>query len=169
MTQVREEEADVVASHAGVGIGLATCLRSAPFRLLQGEIPLSADLFPPDFPFDRLVQSVVVDATSEHSNDHEQDPRFLLSEEDAHALEEAVRTMAREASSHLMRARDWQGCVPKAGRPCLLPVVPSLHYLRQLEEKCQYDVLDKRLRNPKSSSRLSMLLSLGRTWLTGIF
>lgn len=98
------------------------------------------------------------------------DPLKLLSPEDASAFDAAVKEMANEALSHLTEARNMQSQIPKAGRPCvLLPVIPSLHYLWQLEqEKLQYNVFDRNLRGGDNRSRLSILMWLGRTWLTGV-
>ena len=94
------------------------------------------------------------------------------------ALRNATREMAQMASFHLLRARENQGVVPKVGRPCLLPAVCGLQYLRSLEE-CDYDVLHPSLvgggdgaagsTGNESKRRLKLMLLLGRAWLTGTF
>jgi len=169
---VRSDDADAVASHAGVGIGLATLLRGTPFRLLRGEIPVPKDLFPDDFPFDHLTRSVAEHAAAADRNDDDGgggDPLSMLTPGQVDAWRSAVREVAREASGHLSQAREWQSRVPKAGRPALLPVVPTLHYLSRLQEVAEFDVFDPRLYHPASSARLSMLLKLGRARVFGIF
>jgi NADH dehydrogenase [ubiquinone] 1 alpha subcomplex assembly factor 6 len=155
-TGVRDDDADTVASHAGVGIGLTTALRGLPFRVLHGEVPIPRELLPRTFAYDELTSYRSVDDYS----------TFTLSEEHAQVLQEAVRHMAYAATSELARARDMQGKVPKAGKLCLLPVIPSIHYLRQLEQ-VNYNLFDPKLVG--SSSRLPVLLMLARTWLTGVF
>ena len=150
-TGVREDKADEVASHAGVGIGLATALRATPFRLIHGEVPIPADLLHPGFPYHELVN---------WTNDE-----YTLTDSDAKLFDEAVKIVANTAASHLARARKLQGQVPKPGRPCLLPVIPALHYLSKLEQ-VDFQIFDPNLND---ETRLRLLLLLGRTWLTGIF
>lgn len=152
---VRDDEADIVASHAGVGIGLVTSLRSTPLRVLHGEVPLAADLFPPHFSFDSVPQ--------------------CLQDEDITALEsaeaivwvEAARQVAAEASVHLSQVQRLQAQVPRGGRFCLLPVVPAFHYLSELQ-RSGYNVFHPTVRERDPRSRLRLLLLLGRSWLTGV-
>jgi NADH dehydrogenase [ubiquinone] 1 alpha subcomplex assembly factor 6 len=148
--QVREESADLVAYHAGIGLGLVTALRGARLRLARGECSIPRELIPPKFPY--------------HKFEHD-DPKSELNEEEHAMLREAVKQMVQVASSHLSQARELQGDVPKHARPCFLPVVPALHYLSKLE-KANYDIFDDALLEP---DQLTVLALLGRTWLTGIF
>lgn len=157
LRKISEEGADDAAFHAGIGIGLATNLRATPFRLLHGEVPIPAELFPPIYAYDELIR-----AWGESDRDE-----FTLSEEHALILKDAVSHVAEEASLHLAQARTLQGKVPKPGRPCLLPVVPALHYLGNLQQS-DYNLFDPRVNDP-TRMRLPVLLLLGRTWLTGIF
>jgi NADH dehydrogenase [ubiquinone] 1 alpha subcomplex assembly factor 6 len=152
-TGVREEEADIVASHAGVGIGLVTALRATPFRLVHGEVPIPAELLHPAFPYNELV------------NWHDDD--FTLIEKDADMLRHAVQHMAEVATGHLAQARELQGRVPKHARACLLPVIPALLFLSKLQE-VDHNIFDTKLQ-VSDQTRLRLLLLLGRTWLTGIF
>jgi NADH dehydrogenase [ubiquinone] 1 alpha subcomplex assembly factor 6 len=151
-TGVRDDDADLVASHAGVGIGVTTALRATPFRLVQGEVPIPAELLHKTFPYNELVNW--------------QDDEFTLSEQDATVLHEAVLHMAHVASSHLTQARELQGKVPKHARACLLPVVPALHFLSKLQE-ADHNLFDSQ--KLTDQTRLALLLLLGRTWMTGVF
>jgi NADH dehydrogenase [ubiquinone] 1 alpha subcomplex assembly factor 6 len=150
-TGTRDDNADEVASYAGVGIGLTTALRATPFRLMHGEIPIPKDLLRPAFPYQELMKQT--------------EEEYTLIESDAIAFREAVRHMANAASTSLARARDIQGHVPRHARACLLPVVPSIHFLSKLEG-VDYHLFDPKLND---DTRLRLMLLMGRTWLTGIF
>jgi hypothetical protein len=143
-----------VASYAGIGIGLTTSLRATPFRLVYGEVPLSADLFPTAFAYDSVLRA------------HESGESIPPS--DVAVWEEAVRQVAHEAILYLSQAQNLQGRVPKSSRACLLPVVPAWHYLGHLQ-KAKYNLFDPKLLQQNPKTRLSLLLLLGRTWLTGVF
>ena len=93
------------------------------------------------------------------------------------SLRAATMEMVEMASFHFHRARENQGKVPKEGRMCLLPAVCGLKYLDSLKE-CNYDVLhpvlvgggeDAAAVAVERRRRLSLMLMLGRTWLTGTF
>jgi NADH dehydrogenase [ubiquinone] 1 alpha subcomplex assembly factor 6 len=129
---------------------LVTALRGARLRLARGECAIPKDLIPKEFPY--------------HKFNHE-DPKSELTENENKMLKEAVKDMVHVASSHLSKARDLQGNVPKHARPCFLPVVPALHYLSKLE-KADYDIFDDSL---LEQDHLTVLALLGRTWLTGVF
>ena len=150
MPQVREDDSDTVAYHAGIGVGLVTALRGARIRLARGECSIPKELIPPKFPYQKL-------------NTH--NPNSELTSEESEQIRAAVKEMAILASSHLSEARDRQGCLPKHARPCLLPVVPALHFLSKLED-VDYDIFHDSLLEP---NQLRVLLLLGRTWLTGVF
>jgi NADH dehydrogenase [ubiquinone] 1 alpha subcomplex assembly factor 6 len=152
-TGVREDEADIVASHAGVGIGLATALRATPFRLVHGEVPIPSELLHPKFAYNELLNF--------------QEDEFTLSEQDAAMFRQAVQHMAEEATGHLAQARELQGKVPKHARACILPVIPALVFLSKLQE-VDHNLFDSKLQ-VSEQARLKLLLLLGRTWLTGIF
>eukprot|EP00527_Entomoneis_sp_CCMP2396_P006676 CAMPEP_0198144276 /NCGR_PEP_ID=MMETSP1443-20131203/14348_1 /TAXON_ID=186043 /ORGANISM="Entomoneis sp., Strain CCMP2396" /LENGTH=291 /DNA_ID=CAMNT_0043807639 /DNA_START=281 /DNA_END=1153 /DNA_ORIENTATION=+ len=143
---VRDDAADEVVTFAGTGIGLTTALRGTPARLTNGECPIPADVLGPEFPRSQLINAVY----GEHD----------LDEEHAKQFQEAVQTMAMTAASYLMEARERQSQVPKAARSALLPVIPSLQYLSQLE-KAKYNILDPALSEP---DRFGLLFALGRTW-----
>jgi NADH dehydrogenase [ubiquinone] 1 alpha subcomplex assembly factor 6 len=152
-TGVRDDEADIVASHAGVGIGLVTALRATPFRLVYGEVPIPAELLHPTFGYNELTNF--------------QEEEFTLSERDAAMFKQAVQHMAAEAAGHLGQARELQGKVPKHARACILPVIPALMFLSKLQE-VDYNLFDTKLQISEQA-RLKLLLLLGRTWMTGIF
>jgi NADH dehydrogenase [ubiquinone] 1 alpha subcomplex assembly factor 6 len=152
-TGVRDDEADVVASHAGIGIGLVTALRATPFRLVHGEVPIPAELLHNTFGYNELMNF--------------EDDEFTLSEKDANMFREAVQIMAEEAAGHLAEARELQGKVPKHARACLLPVIPALLFLSKLQE-VDHNLFDTKLQ-VSEQGRLKLLLLLSRTWLTGIF
>ena len=159
---VRDDQADEVASHAGVAIGLLTALRATPFRLQHGEIPLPASLFPSKFPYDDLVRAMSLNDKSDDTNS-----AITLTEANAQIWDEAIRHMAEVASEHLVRAQELQGQVPRQGRTAILPVVPAFHYLSRLRD-VEYNLFHPALMNDESK-RLQLLLFLGRTWLTGVF
>jgi phytoene/squalene synthetase len=138
-----------VAYHAGIGMGLVTALRSARLRMARGECSIPKELIPPRFPYRKL---------------NSQDPRNELTEEEKEHIRAAVKEMAILASSHLVEARDRQGNVPKHARPCLLPVVPALHFLSRLED-VDYNIFDDFLLEPH---QLRVLMLIGRTWITGV-
>jgi NADH dehydrogenase [ubiquinone] 1 alpha subcomplex assembly factor 6 len=176
---VRDDRADAVASSAGIGIGLALCLRATPFRLLHGEIPLASELFPKRFDYRAILRELEVQAsrheeasasvatgTTMSSPSSPHSPRFESAA--ARAWQEAARHVAREAVVQLQQAQDLQGHVPKAGRSCLLPVIPALQYLAKLEQSANYNLWDPQLLQPNPRSRLSLLLLMGRSWLTGV-
>ena len=147
--KVREDSADLVAHHAGIGIGLVTALRGARFRLARGECAIPKDLIP-KFPYYKFNLD---------------DPKQELTKEESDMLAESVFHMVQTASSHLSKARELQSDVPKHARPCFLPVVPALHHLSKLE-KANYDIFDDSLLEHENLTGLALL---GRTWLTGVF
>jgi NADH dehydrogenase [ubiquinone] 1 alpha subcomplex assembly factor 6 len=149
---VREDAADEVASNVGVGCGLVTAIRSAPYRAVQGEMSIPAEL---------LTSQKFQDYLSARHN-----PDYQYSADNEKALREAVQHMAYVASTFLARARDTQFDVPKKGRIAMIAAVPAIHYLEKLKE-VEYDLFDARL-HPEQS-RLILLTMMGRTWLTGKF
>ena len=88
-TQVREESTDLVAYHAGIGLGLVTAIRGARLRLARGECSIPKELIP-EFPYHKL------------SHD---DPKSVLTDEERQALKDAVQHMVNIASSHLSNQR----------------------------------------------------------------
>lgn len=155
--KVSSEDAYDVAYHAGIGIGLTTSLRSTPFRLQFGEVPLPGELFGPTFPFRNLIQNVY------SSNDE----KIALSESDAKILKDAVKHVSDVAVEHFTTVRQFQSKIPRKGKSCiLLPAIPSIHYLSKLEE-VQYNLFDPKVTDGQSQ-RLKLLFLLSRTWLTGI-
>ena len=148
--QTREDAADLVAYHAGIGIGLSATLRGARLRLRHGECVIPKDLIPAEFPYHKL---------------HTEDPMAALDDGERNMLKDAVHEMAQLASSHFREARDLQTSVPKVARPCFLPVIPPTQFLSDLEET-GYNIFDDKLLNPNQLKNIALI---GRTWLTGIF
>jgi NADH dehydrogenase [ubiquinone] 1 alpha subcomplex assembly factor 6 len=146
---VREEASDVVAYHAGIGVGLTTTIRGSLIRLAHGECSIPKELLP-DFPYHKF---------------NEGNPNELLTDGEKQVLSEAVKFMAYEANKHFSTARDLQSDVPRHARPVFLPVIPSMHHLSKLE-KGGYNIFDPKL---MEADRLTILALLSRTWLTGIF
>jgi NADH dehydrogenase [ubiquinone] 1 alpha subcomplex assembly factor 6 len=176
---VRDDEADAVASHAGIGIGLALSLRSTPFRMLHGEVPLASELFPKRFDYGAILQELEEDGSSSGEEASQTAPGATGASPSsppaprfgsvaARAWQDAARHVAGEAALHLHQAQDLQSRVPKRGRACLLPAVPAMQYLSRLERPAQYNVWDPQLLQPDPRSRLSLLLLMGRSWLTGV-
>lgn len=166
--KVRDDKADDVASLVGIGIGLATNLRAAPFRLLHGEVPFPSELFPPTFDYDDLFRMMMIeDDETTTTSDITQAAAHGSSPETTEIVNHAARVMAAQSKSYLSEAQGLQSHVPRPGRVCLLPAIPSLHYLARLE-RTKYNVLDGKLNDP-NVDRLSLLFKLGKGWLTGTF
>jgi NADH dehydrogenase [ubiquinone] 1 alpha subcomplex assembly factor 6 len=177
---VRDDKADVVAQHAGIGVGLATSLRAAPWIILQdGECSIPQQVIPKQFPYHKLY-SYYQDATSRPSHEQNGDsddgdkaksPTAKLNDEEFKMLKDAVEQVAALAYFHISMAQQLQGNVPKRARTCLLPAIPALHYLTKLE-KANYNIFDGSVfvdpRQPQNQSNLTLLALLGRSWLTGV-
>jgi len=166
---VRDETVDIVAQHAGIGIGLATALRGVRMRLARGDCSIPKELLPPNFPYDKLVYT---NNSSFADNDDDDDSTQNANEKENHLsdfereqLKEAVEHLCVLGYSHLSQAQELQSDVPKHARTCFLPVIPALHYLSKLE-KAQYDIFDDKL---MEHDNMTILALLGRTWLTGVF
>mmetsp|Transcript_30736 Transcript_30736/g.35044 ORF Transcript_30736/g.35044 Transcript_30736/m.35044 type:complete len:358 (-) Transcript_30736:78-1151(-) len=147
---IRDDASDEVASNVGVGWGLVTAIRSAPYRALNQDMSIPLDLLVKQIPADYLVAK--------------QDPEFQGSSDNDEILREAVRHMAYVASRHLTRAADTQLDVPRGGRAALLPAIPAMHYLIDLKD-ANYDLFDPKFHT--DNSKLFMLAMLGRSWFTG--
>lgn len=145
--QVRDDEADEVALYAGIGIGLTTLLRATPYRLVHNEIPIPADLLRPNFPYKKALGG----------------EENTLSESESAEWNAAVEQMTITADAHLQQGREIQSKVPRAGRPVLLPMVPSLLFMERLKA-AQGNLMDPQIHEPKP---LPLMLRLGRSWLTG--
>jgi NADH dehydrogenase [ubiquinone] 1 alpha subcomplex assembly factor 6 len=156
--QVRDQQADIVAQHAGIGIGLVTALRGARLRLARGELSIPQELIPSEFPYPKLY-SLHHDESNVDWDVHERQ-----------ILQDAVQQVCVLASWHLSRAQELQSQIPPHARSCFLPVVPALHYLSKLE-KARYDIFndDILLRHQRGADHLTVLYLLSRTWLTGVF
>jgi len=154
------EAADIAASHVAGALGIVTTLRAIPYAWRHGkemmiphELLLLPDskrvLTPPTFqPHNGESEAPNRPDWSNHPAEHEE------------IWNEAIHTLQSTAIHHLMQARALQTDVPKELRPALLPAVPALHYLQE------QDVFARR-QDPQQ--RLSLLLSLGRSWLTRVF
>lgn len=172
---VRDDEADKVASDIGVGLGVLTALRSTAFRASQGECSIPLDFANKhDVSMDTLYHAWDASINDSNNNSEEQIEKAAAAKE---SIRGATMEMVDMASFHLHRARDNQGKVPKEGRMCLLPAVCGLKYLDSLKE-CNYDVLhpvlvgggdDDAAAAVERRRRLSLMLMLGRTWVTGTF
>jgi NADH dehydrogenase [ubiquinone] 1 alpha subcomplex assembly factor 6 len=149
-TGVRDDDADTVASHAGIGTGLTMSLRSTIHRAAHGEMAIPADLFPRPVPSNYMMRRM--------------DPEYPVDSENEEIMKNAAQHMAYEASQELSKARDLQGDVPKAGKACLLPAIPAMNYLSRLNE-AKFDLWDTKLNTEQL--RLKMLTAMGKTWLTG--
>lgn len=157
---VRERDADVVASHLGVGLGLVTALRSTGYRASRNELSIPLDLMERH----AVPHRHLLDPPERDDEGKLTEERHNASEE---ALRNAVREMAGAAKTYIFQARDMQTNVPKTGRSALLPAVSALHYLEKLEA-LEYDVLHPEL-HAGEKGRLGVTLLLGRAWLTGVF
>ena len=166
---VRDEAVDVVAQHAGIGIGLATALRGVRFRLARGECSIPKEFFPEEFPYHKLMHTnnnIGLNEDKESSeNNVSIDEENILNEVERDQLKDAVKRVCILAYSHLSKAQELQSTVPKHARMCFLPIIPALHYLSKLEN-AKYDIFDERL---LEHDNLKILALLGRTWLTGVF
>jgi NADH dehydrogenase [ubiquinone] 1 alpha subcomplex assembly factor 6 len=172
------EEIDAVASAAGIGIALTTALRATPHRLAasSNEVPLPAELLRPFFPYEQILPTYLKtddDNSTTNSHDSAAVPQQeqkqyrgnILSESDTALWNEAVKYTADVALHFLRQAQQTQGRIPKHARSCLLPVVPALLYHEKLQA-ANYNLF---LASSSSSDRLRLLLTMGRTWLTGVF
>lgn len=159
-------EAETIAYHAGVGIGLATVLRSTPFRSNYGEIPIPKDLIGPNFPYEQLIREFYGES---NENTTINDIEFRHPQEAERQLFlDAVAFIAHGAMEHFHIARSLQSkAQPKSAKPCLLlSIIPSLHYLNKLQD-VKYNVFHATLVDP-NAQRLKLLFLLSRTWLTGV-
>jgi NADH dehydrogenase [ubiquinone] 1 alpha subcomplex assembly factor 6 len=166
---VRDESVDVVAQHAGIGIGLATALRGVRFRLARGECSIPKEFFPEQFPYYKLMytnNNIDLNEDEESpDNNISIDEENILNEVEREQLKDAVKRVCILAYSHLSKAQELQSTVPSHARMCFLPIIPALHHLSKLEN-AEYDIFDESL---LEHDNLKILALLGRTWLTGVF
>lgn len=150
-TGVRDDDADTVASHLGVGTGLTMSLRSTIHRAAFGEMAIPAEFFARPIPSNYMMRRM--------------DPEYPVDPEIEEIMQNAAQHMAYEASVDLSKAIDTQADVPKAGKACLLPAVPAMNYLSILKDS-NFDLWQAQLRM-EEQSRLKVLTALGKSWLTG--
>jgi len=166
---VRDESVDIVAQHAGIGIGLVTALRGIRMRLIRGECSIPKELLPPDFSYDKLTytnnSSFADDEDEDTSTETAHKKENELNIEERKLLKDAVEQICILGYSHLSQAQELQSDVPKHARICFLPVIPAMHYLSKLE-KADYNIFDDEL---LEHDNMTILALLGRTWLTGVF
>jgi len=166
---VRDESVDIVAQHAGIGIGLVTALRGIRMRLIRGECLIPKELLPPDFSYDKLIytnnSSFVDDEDKGNSIERTHEKENEMNKEERQLMKDAVEKICILGYSHLSQAQDLQSDVPNHARTCSLPVIPAMHYLSKLE-KADYDIFDDKL---LEHDNMTILALLGRTWLTGVF
>lgn len=163
-TDVRDESVDIVAQHAGIGIGLVTALRGIRMRLVRGDCPIPKELLPSDFPYDKLVFTNN-SSFAEDEDDPALDPANQLTEAQHQILRDAVKEISVLGYSHLSEAQKLQSGVPKHAKTCFLPVIPAMHYLTKLEA-AKYDIFDEKL---LEHDNMTILARLGKSWLTGNF
>ena len=159
---VRNEDADLVASHVGIGVGIMTAIRSIIPRIaMNAEMAIPIDICEKYSISSKHIQNLFqnYDVNDTNSNGDE-------------SLTNAVREMSHISLSYLSCARSQQYLVPKDGRPCLLPAVGALHYLSALE-KVHFNILHPNLLSHDSlQGRIYLLqnmLKLLRTKYTGTF
>jgi NADH dehydrogenase [ubiquinone] 1 alpha subcomplex assembly factor 6 len=166
---VRDESVDIVAQHAGIGIGLVTALRGIRMRLIRGECSIPKELLPPNFSYDKLIytnnSSFADDEDQDNPIDEAQEKENNLNDEERQLLRDAVEQICILGYSHLSQAQELQSDVPKHARTCFLPLIPAMHYLTKLK-KADYDIFDEKL---LEHDNMTILALLGRTWLTGVF
>jgi len=192
-------EVDECLTHAGIGVGIVDAIRGMIMRgyaasaagstagvppPMSGEvgipsslvqkygIPVSYILRPP--PWD------IYDQNDNNNNDNPENERDTdkntIGNDDIvsrDALAGAVREMSLLAMEHLNHARSRQHTIPKDGRMALLPAVLALHFLNRLgcgnsENDTKFHAFHPDVVESKWGRVTGMLL-LGRTWLTGIF
>ena len=135
-----------------------TNLRAAPFRVAMGEIPILVELLPPSFPYGMLQDLAEEPDTAWPDDQDEQD------------WKDAVQQLAMVASGHLLKAQRLQSQIPRAGRACLLPMIPAMQYLSKLESSpVNFDVFHPALRSGDRWEKVRVLLYLSRSWLTGVY
>jgi len=161
---VRNPDADVIASHIGMGIGITTAIRSiVPKIALTGEMAIPMDVCEKYSISTKFLRNLV-------QTYDPQDPK--ASQGDEKLLKEAVKELSHLSLSHLSYARSRQHMVPKEGRQCLLPAVGALHYLSTLEQS-HFNILHPDLLSRDSlQGRIDMLkvmLKLLRAKYTGVF
>jgi len=165
---VRDETVDVIAQHAGIGIGIATALRGIRIRLARGECSIPKDFFPKKFPYHKLTytnNNIDTNRGDESTDTISIDKEDILNEEEREILKDAVEGVCILAHSHLRKAQELQSDVPTHARMCFLPIIPALHYLSKLKN-VKYEIFDESL---LERDNLKILALLGRTWLTGVF
>jgi NADH dehydrogenase [ubiquinone] 1 alpha subcomplex assembly factor 6 len=159
---IRNEDADRIASHIGIGIGITTAIRSIiPKFALTKDMAIPKDIGEKYSISPAYLQSLApIDADGDEAS------------KEVKPLALAVREMSQSAMSHLVYARSKQYLVPTEGRPCLLPAVSSLHYLSSLE-RIHFNLLHPHLLNADSldgrMNRFKIMLKLLRAKYTGIF
>ena len=160
LTQTREEAADEVAHHAGIGCGLVIALRGARMRLARSQefvVPLElVDMKDLSNPQKLFLQ--------EQPDEQKDSNHIRLTENEEKLLRDAIRYMSEVASVELTKAQNLQRQVPKEARSVLLPVVPAMHYLSRLQD-ANYNVFDDNL---LEQHNLKVLALLTRSWLTGV-
>jgi len=151
---VRDGKADTAASHVGAGMGIVRTIKSTPFRANRGEMAVPADLTQKY----NVTPSHVIHGTVRTNNDH------ALSQ--SNPLQMAVREMANEARRHFAAARALQSDLGNEARLCLLPAAAGILYLNSLEKQ-HFDLFHPQVN--ADADGLKLLLTLCRTWLTGVF
>lgn len=119
---VRDVNADHAASHLGKSQGIVQQLRCIPYAKKLNFIPLPEEV---------LIKNQV---------SQEEVFRGTPSER----LSECVYEVASRAHQHLIKSKSLMDKVPVNGRPALLPAIPILNYLENLQ-KVDYNVLNPSL------------------------
>ena len=138
--------ADEMAYHAGIGVGVTTALRGTPYLLSNKEMPVPIQLLGETF---RITEA----------DNIEENETFRM----------ACQQLSHFATEHFVRARQIQGSLHASQRSVFLSMLPSINYLAKLE-RARYNVFEPTVVSAGSGSdRLSLLLSLGRSWITGVY
>ena len=159
---IRNSDADIVASHLGIGIGIMTAIRSiVPKITVNAEMAIPVDICEKYSISPKYLQNLIQNYDAGENNNKGDQP-----------LREAVKEMSHISMSHLAYARSRQHLVPTEGRPCLLPAVAGLQYLSTLEQ-VHFNILHPDILSRDSlQGRINVvkiMLKMLRAKYTGIF
>ncbi|PSR91561.1 NADH dehydrogenasecomplex I, assembly factor 6 like [Actinidia chinensis var. chinensis] len=125
---INSTAADHAASHIGKASGLLLLLKSLPYHASRN----------------RQFSYIPAKVADKHGLLVNQGGQREIRMDSCERLCDAVFEMASVANSHLQKARELAGTVPKEALPVLLPTVPAQVLLDSLS-RAQFDVFDPRL------------------------
>ncbi|GFZ16501.1 terpenoid synthases superfamily protein [Actinidia rufa] len=125
---INSTAADHAASHIGKASGLLLLLKSLPYHASRN----------------RQFSYIPAKVADKHGLLVNQGGQREIHMDSCERLCDAVFEMASVANSHLQKARELAGTVPKEARSVLLPAVPAQVLLDSLS-RAQFDVFDPRL------------------------